>query len=191
MLKENGFCSSSFWNTQQETGISSSTADSTGFQPSLCALQLLSTLLPDSCKKKKSSHCYWEYCHETEKMMENMTPSGSRITCRSRLCPNANVQTAAGYLLAWERQLQVQEEREDSSEMHASAKEEKQMTEECMKRNKNREIIETGGKQEHGKRNQLDLFKDCTWSHYRRWHFKSTFSTEITPAVDTNVLYSN
>lgn len=75
--------------------------------------------------------------------------------------------------------------------MHASAKEEKQMTEECMKRNKNREIIETGGKQEHGKRNQLDLFKDCTWSHYRRWHFKSTFCTEITPAVDTNVLYSN
>jgi len=52
--------------------------------------------------------------------------------------------------------------------MHASAKEEKQMTEECMKRNKNREIIETGGKQEHGKRNQLDLFKDCTWSHYRK-----------------------
>lgn len=52
-----------------------------------------------------------------------------------------------------------QEEREDTTEIHASAKEEKQMTEGCMKRNKNKEIIETGWKQEYGKRKQLDFFQ--------------------------------
>lgn len=163
VLKENGFYSNSFWNTQQ--GKNSSTADSASFQPSLYALHLLSTALPDFCEKKKSSHYHWEYCHETEKLMENM-----------RHLLEAESPVEVGYvlmqmfkldLLAWEIQLKVQEEREDTSEIHASAKEKKQMTEECMKRNENKEIIETGGKQEHGKRNQLDLFPDCRWSHYR------------------------